>query len=379
MKKTFLAMLLSGATMSMIAQTTPTNDPTTNQGNTTTTTNQSNTTTNTTTNQSTTDPSVNSTTNGTMNNGTMNNGTMNGTTTNGTLSSTSTNNATWGPSTSWSAETTPYWGWNSFGIWNGSGSMYNTTTAGTMNNGSNMTGSMNSTGNYTANSGVAVPYLPTNVQMHFSQDFPNTTNQQLTWSQYGDWFHSYYMGNGRLTQYFYDQRGNGYALALPVLQSYVPEDVVEKALNKYGANLYSISMVKTPDGNNAYQVGLIRGGQVAMDRLDENGVSVANSWRTEETDSIMMSTQSNAAMGTNGSMNNSSSGSWNNQSNMNSGTQSNTNTDMNTQSGTDMNSAADQGKTKIKIKNADGSQTKIKTKNGETKVKNDPATNNNNQ
>ncbi|HET7897888.1 MAG TPA: hypothetical protein VFL47_09470, partial [Flavisolibacter sp.] len=215
--------------------------------------------------------------------------------------------------------------------------------------------------------GVAVPYLPANVQMRFSQDFPNTTNQQMTWNQYGDWFHTYYMGNGRLTQYFYDQRGNGYSLALPVIETYVPEDIIEKALNKYGANLYSIGMVKTPDSANAYQVGLIRGGQIYIDRLDENGATVANSWRTEATDSTMMSTQSNAAMGTNDN--------WNNQSNMNNNVNSTQSaTDINTQSNTDVNGqSADQGKTKIKIKNADGSETKIKTKDGETKVKTDPA------
>lgn len=310
MKKTFLAMLLLGGTMTVFAQT---------------------------------DTS-------TMNNNT---------TTNATMNNTTSNNASWSGSTSWSPETTPYWGWTTYPVWYAR-----------PNNGMNTTANMDASASMNSTSanmayGVAVPNLPANVQMRFNQDFPNNVNNTYTWNQYGDWFHTYYMGNGRLTQYFYDTRGNGYSLALPVIESYVPEDVIEKALNKYGSNLYSIGMVKTADGNNTYQIGLIRDGQMSMQYLDENGVSINNIWRTDEMDSTgnMNSMQSNAAMD-NGTMN------MNNQ--------SGTDMNMNMQSNTNVNQAdANSGKTKIKIKNADGSETKIKTKDGETKVKHDPATNNN--
>jgi len=271
-----------------------------------------------------------------------------------------------------------------------------------MNNGATGTGAngatgsttananMSSTGNYSAYSGTAVANLPANIQSHFGQDYPAGVNNQYTWNQYGDWFHTYYMGNGRLTQYFYDQRGNGYSLVLPVLETYVPENIVTSALQKYGSSLYSIAMVKTNSGNNAYQIGLLQRGQMSMQYLDDNGATVADVWRVE-TDS-MSSTQSNAAMGTmnNGSnMNNGSSMSNGSSiSNGSSGTSTDNSatsnsstsgsTDMNssssaTGSGSDMNNAGS-GKTKLKIKNPDGSVEKIKTKNGQTKDKSKPTT-----
>jgi hypothetical protein len=318
----------------------------------------------------------NSTSNGTMNNGsgTMNNGSTNGTmnngTANGTMNNGSTNNGTWNgvsstPSTSWSPERDPSWGWNNHGVWNG-GSNTNTGANASMNasasgvNGSaNMNGtgvngnasmttdgSMNSTGSYSAY-GTAIPSLPANVQNRFSQDFPAGASTSYKWNQYGDWFHTYQMNNGRLIQYFYDQRGSGYSLALPVLQSYVPENIVNSALQKYGSSLYSISMVKTNGGNEAYQVGLLQRGQMQMQYLDENGATVSDVWRTEEVDSTMQSTQSNAAM---------------NDGSMNSGTNNTQSSDMNTQSNNGTNSG-------MKQENADGSDMKMKSKDGKTKGK----------
>jgi len=365
MKKTFLAMLLVGGSMSMFAQTTGSGSTTSGTGSTTT-------------------PTTNSSTNPTMGS------TTNSSTTNGSMNST-TNNGAWNgvstPSTSWAPETAPTWGWNSYGIWNNygmnNGSANNTTTygsgtnAGTVDNSASMNssnnGNMSSTGAYNAY-GTAVANLPANVQYRFNQDFPAGVNNQYSWNQYGDWFHTYYMNNGRLTQYFYDQRGNGYALALPVLQTYVPENIITSALQKYGSNLYSIAMVKTNNGSNAYQIGLLQHGQINTQYLDDNGATVADVWRTEDMNNgNMNATQSNAAMGTDGSMSNSNSSSnWNNS--------SNSNTDMSNSSstsGSDMsNQSTDSGKTKLKIKHADGSIDKIKTKNGQTKIKSKPAPDN---
>lgn len=281
MKKTFLAMLLAGGSMTMFAQTTPTTqDPNTP-----------------TTNQPTTQQQVNGQNN--MNNTNV----TNDQNMNGYNSNINTWNGVQTNSTSWTPDRTPSNGWNSYGIWNnnntnmnGTGNMNNTNT--NMNN----DGSMNSTGSYSAY-GTAVPYLPANVQMRFNQDFPTNVNNQYTWNQYGDWYQTHYMNNGRLTQYYYDQRGNGYSLNLPVLMTFVPENIVTSALNKYGSNLYSISMVKTNDGSDAYMVGLIDRGQVSNHYLNESGVTVNDVWRTEDS-TTLQSTQSNAAMGEGSSMHN---------------------------------------------------------------------------
>lgn len=389
MKKTFLAFLMAGGTMTMFAQTTQpssTSPSTTPQSPNTTqqsagvTGDPSSQTGNNVSNMS------NSATNGTTN------ATNNRNTTTGAWNGVS-NNTTYN-STSWAPESDPSWNWNNYGMWNGSAnwnansngtSVYGTNSMGnssmnngtmnngTMNNGSMNNGSMtdgsmnnntsmNSTGSYNAYSGTAIAGLPANVQMRFNQDYPTGMNNQYTWHQYGDWFHTHYMNNGRLMQYYYDQRGSGYALALPVLQTYVPENIVASALNKFGSSLYSIAMVKTADGSDAYQVGLLQRGQMSMHHLNENGASVANVWRVDSVDNmgVMSATQSNAAMGTN--------------QNMNMPNQSNVTDGMNNGDKTKVKDG------KIEIEHADGTQTKIKwdddkikikDKNGKRKIKKD--------
>jgi hypothetical protein len=196
----------------------------------------------------------------------------------------------------------------------------------------NANGNMQSTGNYSAY-GTAVPYLPNNVQMRFGQDFPATANSQFKWNQYGDWFHTYQMNNGRLIQYFYDNRGSGYSIALPKLHSYVPENIVTSALNKFGSSLYSISAVKTQDGREVYQVGLLQRGQLNTHFLDEAGTSVANYWRVEEMEGDSMNAmQSNAAMDGTGNQQNLNNGQQNmNQHNQNMNQNQNLNNSSNMQ------------------------------------------------
>jgi hypothetical protein len=254
-------------------------------------------------------------------------------------------------STSWEPGTSPYWGWNSYGIWN-NGGVSNSTT---MNNSTNMNSgtastNMSSTGSYSAYSGTAVSGLPMNVQSRFNQDFPMSVNNSFSWNQYGDWFHTQFRNQGRSMHYFYNTRGDGYALALPVIQTYVPEDVIDKALNKYGANLYSISMVTAADSGNTYQLGLIDRGQLRMVYLNDNGATVNNVWRVEM--DSMSTTDANAAMGT--------------QSDLNS---TGTTSDMSTSTSTsDMNTSGDQSQSKMKVKE-NGVKTKIKSEDGKVKIK----------
>lgn len=281
MKRTFLAMIMAGSSVALFAQTTPgtpINPATPAPPATATPLNNPSATNNNVTN-STTDP-VNTVTN----------------------QQTTTGNAAYPSSTSWTPGTSPYWGWNSYGIWN------NTPAAtGTVNTNSaasaidyNTGAGINPATNYNAGNsadayaGTAVSTLPLYVRTNFGRDYPNPANNQYAWNQYGDWFSTSYTGKGRLTQYFYDERGRGYSLSLPVIQTYVPEDVVDKALQKYGARLYSIGMVKTADGKDAYQIGLLSHGQLHNDYLNEEGISVANVWRTEEMN--LSSTSANAAM-----------------------------------------------------------------------------------
>lgn len=312
MKRTLLAIVMAGSGATLFAQTTPTTptqptSPTTTQPTTTSPTSTSPT--------STTNPAMTSPSN-TYPSTTAPTGTYpaNSSTTNpvnanqnSSLNGTLPANG----SASWAPGTSPYWGWNSYGIWN-NGSNVNTNVNSTSNPNTSVNAStdlqgtgnntmhtdaatntdLNSAGSYQAYSGTAVTALPYHVQQNFGKDFPSTMGNQYSWNQYGDWFSTQYTSNGRLMQYFYDERGRGYALSLPVIQTYVPEDVVDKALQKYGSHLYSIGTIKTGEGKSAYQIGLLDRGQLHNEYLNEDGSAVAGVWRVEE----LTSTTENAAM-----------------------------------------------------------------------------------
>lgn len=276
MKRTFLAVMMAGSTVALFAQTTPVTPATPASPATTPAAAlpAANNVTN-----STSDP-VKNVTNGQP-------ATYNGSTAHP-------------PSTSWDAGTSPYWGWNGYGIWNNDAAKaqpvnYNApANSSTGGNSASSGTAMSSDNSYSAYAGTAVTSLPYHVQANFVKDYQNPDNRQYAWNQYGDWFSTQYTAKGRLTQYFYDQRGRGYSLSLPVIQTYVPEEIVDKALQKYGAHLYSIGMVKAADGSSAYRVGLIDRGRLHSDYLSEQGVTVASVWRTEEMN--LTSAASNVAM-----------------------------------------------------------------------------------
>ena len=294
MKKTFLAMLMAGSSMALFAQTTPTN-PTTPP---------------TPTNPATTNP--------TMNNTTWNNGTPTNL------------------------------GWSNYGIWNNNnatGNMNATTgnnmNNGTMNNGTMNNGTMNSTGNYNAYTPMMNVTIPYSVQTNYGKEYPMAASSNGSWSQYGDWFYTTYMSNNRYSQIYYDQRGNGYSLALPVLTTYVPENIVTMALQKYGSNLYSITMMKSADGKETYQINLLDRGQPKMEWLDETGATALNVYRTEDMSGSMNASSTNAAMDA--------------QTNMS------TTADGTTTATSETDKSAMEKETKTKIKTKDG-KVKIKTK-----------------
>ena len=55
---------------------------------------------------------------------------------------------------------------------------------------------------------------------------------------------------------------------VPVLKSYVPPDVVERAIKIYGRELYCITQVKGSNGSTGYVVGLIRNGRLTNEYME---------------------------------------------------------------------------------------------------------------
>jgi hypothetical protein len=246
-----------------------------------------------------------------------------------------------------------------------------TTTDQQMNTTTNQNNQMSSTSNYSA---YAVPNY---VQVNFQTQNPGVTG--LTWDRpTADWYHGYYLNNGRYTHVYYStdpyynvkyypERVVGYTVSLPVLQTYVPDNVIAAAVNQFKQNLYDITAMKgnpiqdnttmtsnTQDNtsvqtNNGmqttnnmqanvikpdiYLVRILDNGELKSMWIDANGVAVTNVWRTEE--------------------------------------QMNT-TDVNTATSTDTNAAMTNDlntKTKVKTKTSDGQKKVIKQKNGKTTTK----------
>jgi hypothetical protein len=117
------------------------------------------------------------------------------------------------------------------------------------NNGNTTTNQMQrSTGNYPAYGSVAAPAA---VQHSFNQQYPGTTDAQWQRSYNGYW-RATYRQNGMPVNVYYADNGQSFTVALPVLQGAVPPEVVAKAIDLYGNNLYDITLVKVRTNDNAW-------------------------------------------------------------------------------------------------------------------------------
>jgi len=240
----------------------------------------------------------------------------------------------------------------------------NQNSANLNNNTSNQMYNNSSTSNYNAYS------IPNYVQMNFQSQHPNASN--LSWTApTADWYHGYYSdANGRYTHVYYStdpyynvqyypERVIGYTVALPVLQTWVPDAVVSTATNLYKQNLYDIAAMKGNNNTDMYVVRVMDNGELKSVYMDNNGTAVTDFIRVEEQATTThvnssMSTDTNAAMDNNNS--------------------TNSNTDNNS-----INNTNTGAKVKTKTKMSDGSEIKTKTKNGQTKTKTSGSTKTNDQ
>jgi hypothetical protein len=62
--------------------------------------------------------------------------------------------------------------------------------------------------------------------------------------------------------------------ALPVLEDYIPADVVNNLKNTYGQDLYDITTVKTMNGDDSYVVRVIKDGVVQTINVNSNGTPI---------------------------------------------------------------------------------------------------------
>lgn len=183
----------------------------------------------------------------------------------------------------------------------------NTNTMNNTNNGSN--NNMNST-DYNSQRSTANNYnaygtatnVPTAVNMSFAKENPTATDAR--WEQSNNWWRVNYKNNGEDMNMYYGPNGQSFAIALPVRQNLVPENVVDKAKSMYGYNIYDITTMKGHGDAMYYSVRVMENGEMRTEKINEDGsvyvdTAMANMNGTMENNSMNNGTNMNMNSNTN--------------------------------------------------------------------------------
>lgn len=176
------------------------------------------------------------------------------------------------------------------------------------------------------------PNIPPTIQYSFQKEYPNVTNAQWYQTPAGQWRVRYKNDVQDMDVYYYGTSAQSYMVALPVLESQTPEDIISKVKTMYGMNLYDINRIKAANNQYVYHMRLLENGQVRDEWISEDGTAVAATdvYRTAEVANNDIIEEVNT-----------------------------TTTDANAAMSTEAETSAE---TKIKVKNNDGMKIKTKTK-----------------
>jgi hypothetical protein len=245
---------------------------------------------------------------------------------------------------------------------------------------SNNNSSMSSNNAYNAYGATSVN-IPYRAQMNLQKDYPTANN--ITWTKSGDWYQGTYLNNGRYSHIYYDDRGNTYSVSMPVTQTYVPDDIMNKVTTMFGPMVYDVTTLKGDSAHhNIYQIRTLENGQVKTQWIGDDGSSIMDPFRSETSADVNTSTNPNVQSANmnssttkdstaNKSTIDSTSSMSNNSENMNSSgnTISSGNVSV-TSDSTVTGSGMNNGETiKVKTKTPDGKVYKTKIKNGEVQKK----------
>jgi hypothetical protein len=121
--------------------------------------------------------------------------------------------------------------------------------------------------------------VPTVIRANFQASHPTVTT--ATWMPVTkDWWYATYKENNRIvrvyynTQPWYMMRGESFKASLPVLNTFVPDQVILNAINTYGNNLYSITQKLSIGNEEVYHVTVIKNGISEIILMNRQGVVV---------------------------------------------------------------------------------------------------------
>ena len=122
--------------------------------------------------------------------------------------------------------------------------------------------------------------VPTVIRENFQASYPTVTT--ATWMPVtNDWWYATYKENNRIvrvyynTQPWYMMRGESFKASLPVLNTFVPDQVIINAINIYGNDLYSITKKLSAANEESYHVTVIKNGISEVILMNRQGVVVA--------------------------------------------------------------------------------------------------------
>ena len=120
--------------------------------------------------------------------------------------------------------------------------------------------------------------VPVSIKTNFETTYPTAT--LVTWMPVGEewWYASYKTDNNRVTRVYYNtqpwylMRNGGFKASFPVLNTFVPDQVITNAINSYGNNLYSITR-RLPNGTDEmYHITFIKNGVSEIAVMNAQGV-----------------------------------------------------------------------------------------------------------
>lgn len=139
----------------------------------------------------------------------------------------------------------------------------------------NQTETLISSGDYNAYRALNIPVTVTRT---FESSYPNVPEARWSKSYNGDW-RVVYRYNGQNMNTYYSNRGESYNVALPVLQNMVSEEVVNKAVELYGMNIYDVTRLKAVDSTmEVYQVRTLDNGQLRTEVIGADGSAAPAGW-----------------------------------------------------------------------------------------------------
>ncbi|MER3498496.1 MAG: hypothetical protein C4308_07620 [Chitinophagaceae bacterium] len=95
---------------------------------------------------------------------------------------------------------------------------------------------------------------PRHILVTFQRDYPDVV---VSWEPVQALWRASYNKNNRIVNVYYYPNSQNYSVTLPSLSGYVPESIITKAIQLYGANLFDITRMKSKKGMDFFKVRLL--------------------------------------------------------------------------------------------------------------------------